>query len=121
MSGAVLAEGQVAVENAGFRGRECAGAQIFPAEETVDGTRGDARQECAARIDPGIGMGDVDSGIDGVSGAEEYGTRRAEGDQLVGIDGQVAPLERAGVPPATWLSSRRLVKVSWIGVPVPGS
>ena len=97
MSGAVLSIDQVAAKDAGLDRRESGCAEVFLTHQSVNRSCADSGQERALRIDPCIGVPDIDRGIDGVSCAQKYRTRSAHRDQFVRIDRHVAPLKGSGV------------------------
>ena len=53
---AVLAEGDVAVDQRGFDGRELGGAQVLLAQQPVDRTGAHRRQEHALGVHPSVAL-----------------------------------------------------------------
>ena len=97
MPRAVLAKDQIAAQNSSLDRRKHPGAEILFAKQPVNWTRGDARHKCASGVYPSVRVSDIHRGIDQVPGAEKYRTRSTHRDQFVGIDRQVAPLQRTGI------------------------
>ncbi len=89
MASAVLAEGQVAFDEWGFDCGEGCGAEAFFAEKGVDRAGGGGGHEHALGVSPAVAFGG--------STADEDGAGGAEGDELVGVDREVFPLQGAGV------------------------
>src|SRR5580704_18384766 len=76
VAGAVLAEGEVAVDEGSFDGRELGGADDcelaaldgadgFFAEEFVDGAGADCGEECAFGVGPAVALGGAAADEDG--------------------------------------------------------
>ena len=86
----MLAEGEVAVDERGFDGWEFGGAEVFFAEEFVDGAGA-----TAARNMP---LASTQPSPSGGAAADEDGARRAEGDEFVGVDGQIVGGDPWGGP-----------------------
>ena len=92
MAAAVLAEGDVAVDERSFDGWELGGADagelaafdgadgLF-AEEFVDRAGTDSGEECASCVSPAVALGGAST--------DEDGARRAEGDEFVRINGEI--------------------------------
>ena len=87
---AMLPERDLAVDERRFNcGKLCRSHVLF-AEKAIDRPCPSSRHETPFCIDPSVAFG-------GGSRADKYRTRCAKGDQLVGIDRQVAPIQRTGV------------------------
>ena len=95
MSAVVLAPGEFTVEQAGVHGRHFRGAIIFffanipRAQETEDRSGGDPRHVAALLVEP-IGVA-----VFGHAVTDERETRRAQRDQLVSINWQIARVPAA--------------------------
>src|SRR6266851_212874 len=89
VASAVLAEGYVAVDERGFDGWEGGGAEISFAEEFVDGASGCGGYEHSLCVGPAVAFGSASADEDGAGGAE--------GDEFVGVYGEVGGGEGAGV------------------------
>ena len=88
VAAAVLAEGDVAVGKGGLERGEVGGAQALFAEEAVDGLSSDAGEEHAFGVDPAVTF---------VAGTDKNRAGGAEGDEFVGVDGEVGSRLGAGV------------------------
>src|SRR5882757_5572536 len=89
VASAVLAEGYVAVDERGFHWREGCGVEAFFAEEGVDGAGCGGSHEHALGVRPAVAFGGASADEDGAGGAE--------GDEFVGVDREIFPLQGAGV------------------------
>src|SRR6266436_6316945 len=90
MALAMLAEGDLAVDERRLNWRELRGSHVFFTKEPVDRPCRGSRHETAFRIDPSVAF------ACGAT-ANKDRTRSAERDQLMRIDRKVAPVQRPRV------------------------